>query len=279
MAEQILINGKRTTTVSFTDRGLNYGDGVFETIAVFENQPLCWEEHITRLKLGCERLKIPFSDLEQLKEEADSLIEADKQKQILKLVITRGEGGRGYALPEKCNPTRILSIHPWPDYPDTHYQKGINTRICNTRYSLNPLLAGIKHLNRLEQVLARAEWNDPDIQEGIVRDKEGNVIEGTMSNLFYVYGTQLFTPLLESSGIEGIIRQKIIEQASSMNLKVNVNKIKLDDLLSADEVFLCNSVIGVWPIRKIDEHEFTVGKITKQINETLIKHNCISPVC
>ncbi len=273
MAERTLINGKATNEISFLDRGLQYGDGVFETIAVHNESLLCWDEHLNRLQQGCKRLNISLPDKALLKDETSSLIKSINRG-VIKIIITRGQGGRGYSLPDKQEPSRIISLHPWPEYPKENSSQGINIRVCDYRYAHNSFLAGIKHLNRLEQVLARAEWTDSSITEGLVLDQDDNVIEGTMSNVFCVVDSVLSTPDLTECGVEGIIRNKVLELAS-VNNDIEVKKISLQMLNNADEVFVCNSVIGIWPVKMIEKKTFSVGNNTQQIKQTLLEHHCI----
>lgn len=278
MAIKTFINGKSKDEISFHDRGLQYGDGLFETIAVQNNTLLCWDDHITRLEQGCNRLNIPIPDQEILKNEASLLINSIEHG-VIKVIITRGQGGRGYALPDMPESTRIISLYPWPEYPNGNTVTGINTRACNYRYAHNPTLAGIKHLNRLEQILARSEWTDASIAEGIVMDQENNVIEGTMSNLFYIINDTLCTPDLSACGVEGIIRKKIIELASDLNSDVCIKKTSFELLNDADEIFICNSIIGVWPVKMIDQKSFLVGDKTNQIKQALQERNFIPALC
>ena len=273
MAENTLINGIATTEISFLDRGLQYGDGVFETIATEKGLLLCWDEHIKRLEAGCKRLNIPAQDSEILKREALALIDSNK-KSVIKIIITRGQGGRGYAAPDQPEANRIVSLFPFPEYPADN-SNGISVRICDYRYAQNEALAGIKHLNRLEQVMARSEWTDTAIAEGVVLDNKNNVIEGTMSNIFCVKDDVLSTPELNLCGVEGIIRNKILELAPTLEINSQVKLISLDELKNADEIFVCNSVIGLWPVTKLEEQNFSVGNMTKQIRQTLLAANCI----
>lgn len=181
----MLVNGEQHDTIAIMDRGFQYGDGLFETIEVRANQPIFLEQHLKRLNADSKRLYLPQIDVDLLHSEIHQLCQ-NVGNAVLKIIITRGSGGRGYRQPDVIQPTRILSLYPFPDYPKSYYFDGIVARICKTRLGLNPDLAGIKHLNRLEQVMARAEWNDAAIQEGIMLDFNGRVIEGTMTNLFYV---------------------------------------------------------------------------------------------
>jgi len=260
----ILVNGECKEHIEISDRGFQYGDGLFETIAVANGQPVFLDRHLDRLNAGCRRLYIPFPGTELLALEAQKLSQ-HSSKAVLKLILTRGSGGRGYRQPEVIQTTRVLSLHPFPDYPDSYQEQGIAVRICDTRLGLNPGLAGIKHLNRLEQIMARAEWTDPAIQEGIMLDINDHVIEGTMTNLFYIKNNTLYTSSLDQSGVAGIIRGIIMTIASDHDLSVIEHTFTKDELLSADEVFVCNSIIGIWPIKQIATACFPVGLITRQL--------------
>ena len=208
-----------------------------------------------------------------------SLLIASRASGICKIIITRGQGDRGYAVPDKGKSTRIISLHPWPEYPDENSVTGINTRLCDYRYARNPVLAGMKHLNRLEQIIARSEWQDASIAEGIVLDQNNNVIEGTMSNLFYFIDDTLCTPDLSDCGVEGIIRKKIIGLASDLNIDICIKKTSFELLTDADEIFICNSIIGVWPVKMIDKLSFSVGERTREIKQALEERNFITRLC
>ena len=275
MIINILINGKVQDSLSAQDRGLQYGDGVFETIAVADAVPLCLEEHFCRLQEGCERLSMPAPALPALRAEV-ARVAGGSPRAALKIILTRGVGGRGYAAPAEPRPNRIIMRYPWPGYPPENATTGVTLRFCRQRYGINPALAGIKHLNRLEQILARREWQDQAIAEGLVMDMDDNVIEGTMSNLFMVKNNELLTPDLSGCGIRGVIRQKIIDLAARLDLAVREQTIPAALLYRADELFLCNSLIGVWPVRRIEEQPFKPGAITRHIRQALIEENAIT---
>ncbi len=256
----MLVNGERENRISANDRGFLYGDGLFETLAVIDGKTCLWRRHMARLQLGCERLGISMPDHEQLWVEAEQEI-AGTGRGVLKIIVTRGQGGRGYRPPAAVNPTRVLQLTPWPDYPDAAWRQGITARICHTRLGTNPALAGIKHLNRLEQVLARAEWQDSAIAEGIMLDVDERVIEGTMSNLFMICGGCLVTPDLSRCGTAGVMRELIIEVAGRLALPVIIKDVYLDDLLQADALFFSNSLIGIWPVKSLQERSFSLQVI------------------
>jgi 4-amino-4-deoxychorismate lyase len=220
------------------------------------------------LQAGCERLGIPLMDTVQLAREANELL-AGAGRGVLKLVVTRGSGGRGYRAPAKVTPRRILQLHPWPDFPPAAAEAGVAVRLCTIRLCHNPLLAGIKHLNRLEQVLARREWDDPQIGEGLLLDVDGRLVEGTMSNLFLVREESLLTPDLGRCGVAGIMRTIILEQAERQSLTADIRVLDMDDLQTADEVFLCNSLIGIWPVISIDGRPYRKGAITIHMQQLL----------
>lgn len=270
----ILINGQPTGQIDARDRGLHYGDGLFETIAVRDGRPQLWDRHLARLTAGCERLRLPAPDAALLAAEAAQLCDGVAQG-VLKIILTRGVGGRGYAIPHADAATaagrmsRILIRLPAPDYPATHYRDGVAVRLCELRLGDAPALAGIKHLNRLEQVLARSEWSDPGIAEGLMRDAEGAVIEGTMSNLFIVRTGGLETPELTRCGVAGVMRGRIIDRARELGLAVTERRLMPADLAAADECFLCNSLIGIWPVRRIDDNVLPVGPLTRWLTEQL----------
>ncbi|MEJ2347014.1 MAG: aminodeoxychorismate lyase [Gammaproteobacteria bacterium] len=263
-----LVNGEPTQCLDAADRGLQYGDGVFETLAVRDGIPAHWDRHMARLREGCARLGIEPPAPELLRREAHQECGASARG-VLKLIVTRGSGGRGYRIPVPSRPARILSLHPWPDYPSDWQCDGIAMRVCVTRWSLNPALAGIKHLNRLEQVLARSEWDNPDIAEGLMLNSRGQVISGTMTNIFVVQDDALITPDLAECGICGITRARVLEAAADLGMDCRVLPLDLEQLLRARELFVCNSVAGIWPVRKLEQVSFAAGSATRQLTQAL----------
>lgn len=259
-----LLNGEKKHCIDFSDRGFQYGDGLFETIEIINGTPIFLNQHLRRLNSGCQRLLIPTPDIEILKKEAFQLSQ-DSSHAVLKIIVTRGSGGRGYRQPKEIKVTRLFSLHPYPDYSEDLLIQGVNARFCKMRLGINPVLAGIKHMNRLEQVLARAEWDSPDIYEGLMLDINENVIEGTMSNVFLIKDNVIYTPVITHCGVKGIIRDIIIQLAKKYVTPVIEKKISKDDVFSADEVFITNSIIGIWPIRQIEWRNYKVDVMTRQL--------------
>jgi 4-amino-4-deoxychorismate lyase len=258
-----LVNGQ-PTGVDPADRGLAYGDGLFETMGAVDGRIRWLDLHFDRLEDGCRRLAIPAPPRAMLEQE----IAAHCPKQgraIVKLIVTRGSGPRGYAPPETASPTRVLAISSWPEYDDSHYRRGIAVRVCRLRLGENTALAGIKHLSRLEQVLAELEIKGHAVQQGLVMDASNRVVGGTNSNLFAVNGAEVATPALTRCGVKGVMRRAVLEAATTLELRVTERDLTLEQVLGAEELFMTNSLFGVWPVATLDAQRFVVGPVTKRL--------------
>jgi 4-amino-4-deoxychorismate lyase len=264
----ILVNGVETDRVSAADRGLSYGDGVFRTIAVREGLAQHWSRHHAKLATDCESIRLRCPDAALLAQEV-SCVCAREPNCALKVVITRGIGERGYRYGADTAPTRILLSAPLPKYPQTYAEFGVKVRLCRLKLAPQPATAGVKHLNRLENVLARAEWSDSGIAEGILCDIDDNVIGGTMTNVFVVKNATLATPSLHRCGISGLTRDRLIEAAAHYGAPCDVRTLAWNNVMSADEVFLVNSLIGVWPVRDIEGVTYSVGPLTRAAQDWL----------
>lgn len=260
----IVVNGLRDDRVSVLDRGFTLGDGVFETIAVRDGRPRLWNEHMERLADGCRRLHLPCPGPDLLAEEVEQCREGDPDGTV-RLTVTRGPGARGYAMPARPQPTRAVAWFPGlPKFPRT----ALCLRWCETRLAESPVLAGLKHLNRLEQVLARAEWNDDRIDDGIMRAAGGDVIECTSCNLFLVVGDRLVTPDLSRCGVAGVVRRRVLELAQSLGQSVTVGRVAVDDVAEADELFVTNVSRGVAPVAVVDDRERAApGPVTARLRD------------
>jgi len=255
----ILVNGV-AGSIAADDRGLLYGDGLFETVLFVGGRAPLWPRHVTRLAVGCARLLLPAPDDDLLAREA-AHASAGHARAVVRMTLTRGAGPRGYAIPETVQPARIVAASPAPIVPADWYHSGLRVRACALRLSEQPRLAGIKHLNRLEQVLARAEWNDANIAEGILCDGAGRVIGATAANLFAMVGGRLVTPALERCGIAGVARAEVLTQRPDCE----VRDLTMTELIHADEVFLTNSVRGILPVTALDDHRWPVGDVARAL--------------
>lgn len=264
MAPRALIDGSEADCLTVADRGLQYGDGLFETLAVRDGTPCLWHAHFDRLARGAERLGIPCPPRELLLHECRQLA-AGKSAGVLKIILTRGSGGRGYGPPANPQPIRILTLHPWPDYPTDWGERGVDVAFCRTPLGENPVLAGLKHLNRLEQVLARSEWRDRGIAEGLMQDGRDRIIGGTMSNLFLVRAGRLLTPQLDTCGIAGTVRNLVLRIAGAFGIEVLERDIMRTDLVAADGLFLTNALIGVWPVRRLETREISLDNLPSEL--------------
>ncbi len=272
-ATTVLVNGETQDRVSIQDRGFQFGDGVFETLAICAGKPLLWERHLQRLFEGCARLRIEAPPERVLWDEAKQLC-VHAQRAVLKLVVTRGSSERGYALSDGGTPTRVLTLRPWPRHPEKAAQAGVDVCLCRTRISRNPQLAGIKHLNRLEQVLARAEWQR-EFAEGLMFDDRDCLIEGTASNVFLVSQGTLLTPDLSQSGVAGVMRALVLEYAQTESLPCKITGITRSQLDAAEEIFLSNSLIGIWPVRRVESRVYEPGEVTRRVQRGTREYYCL----
>lgn len=258
---ECLVDGEISDQISAADRGLHYGDGIFETIAVVGGQPRFWQGHMDRLSAGCEQLDLSVTPQSVLLRELKT-VSAGQSHCVVTIIVTRGISDRGYASRTPSEVNRIVSSHAWPLAEGDPVTLGIRARMCDLRLGIQPALGGIKHLNRLEQVMARREWDDPAILEGILLDREDHVISGVSSNIFLVWSGRLLTPRLDRCGIRGVMRAAIL---SAFRERCEQRRLMLDMLPEADEVFVCDSVRGVLPVTRIDHWEYDIGPVTRDV--------------
>jgi 4-amino-4-deoxychorismate lyase len=243
----VLINSQPGDSIAVADRGLSFGDGVFRTLECIHGRPRLWPWQYARLQADTAALGLECPHESLLLDEL-ARAAAGLERAVGKITLTRGSGTRGYAPTAGALPTRVVNATPWGGYPAELVSQGIRMRVCDLRLAQQPRLAGIKHLNRLENVLARGEWHDPAIREGLLLDCHENVIEGTMSNLFLLADGQWRTPLLDQCGVAGAVRAWVMAQ-----LAVEESRLSLQQLLAADALFVCNSLAGIWPVASLGD--------------------------
>jgi len=268
----MIINGLPGDSLKANDRGLMYGDGVFRTLRISQGKPFLWQQQYDKLQHDCAAIEIRCPSIQILAGDLEHLLLSRAelaQNAIVKIIITRGAATRGYAPAANPQVTRIVSISPVPDYPASFASQGIKAHLCKLRLGHQPRLAGIKHLNLLENVLAAAEWNDAAIAEGILLDEDGHIIEGTRSNLFLVRNGKLYTPDLSKCGVAGLQRERVIDYAKQHKIVCKITELTMDDLLAADEIFMVNSVIGLWPVRELPRFSCKHFPVSLQIQDWL----------
>lgn len=262
-----LVNGHPAESVDALDRGLAYGDGVFRTLRTEAGQPLWWRDQYAKLAADCAALMLACPDEALLRAEVCRVAAAGEG--VAKIMITRGAGARGYALPVGQACTRIVLSAPLPAHARPDAPADIAARWCTLRLARQPRLAGIKHLNRLENVLARAEWDDPAVFEGLLCDDSGAVIGGVMSNLLIAKAGELFTPDLGQCGVAGVARTRLLRAMERRGIPLHIGRLLPDAILAADEVMLCNSVIGVRRVGRLDDVTWTPAGWTTTLNDAL----------
>ena len=283
MASAVLVNGQPPAdpsgSIAYDDRGLNYGDGLFETAVLRGGAVRFLQAHLQRLREGCERLRIEYPGDESLLADIRT-IGAAQADGVVKIVVTRGSGGRGYRPAANLRSTRIVTLHP---LPAANPHADIVVRWCDTRLSRNPALAGMKHLNRLEQVLAQLEWSDAAIGEGLMLDTEGELVCATASNVFiggardfYIADNvfigrndALFTPDLRYCGVRGVMRGQVLRAADELGIAVSEEPLWPRDLDDATEIFVTNAVRGIRSITALAELRWEAGTLARRLAAAL----------
>lgn len=251
-----LINGLEQDALPASDRAIQFGDGCFTTARILDGNICLLEAHIRRLQLGCEKLMIPFTHWDTLRQEMCKLA-SGKQDGVLKVIITRGSGGRGYSAASCLSPTRILSVSAYPAHYSRWREEGVTLTLSPIRLGRNPMLAGIKHLNRLEQVLIRTHLEQTDADEALVLDSEGFITECCAANLLWRQGSEVFTPSLDQAGVNGIMRQFCLEQLARSGFRVVEVSAGEAALQTADEVVICNALMPVVPVRAYGQQRWS----------------------
>lgn len=265
MSVRIFIGAIQVDGIPANDRGLAYGDGLFETMRVHRGGMPWWDAHWKRLEQGAQRLRMRLPDRALVETQAAELF-ADTGNGVLKLIVTRGSGGRGYAPPTDPAPTWLLSRHPLPPTPRAG---GLVLRWCDTRLALQPALAGLKHCNRLEQVLARGEWDDPaalhrDADEGLLCSTDDDVVCATAANLFVLRDNRWCTPQIDRCGVAGICRDWMLRQTGAVQTRLSVT-----DVETAEALVLCNAVRGILGVARLGDRAWlphpAVAAICRQL--------------
>ena len=251
--------------LDWQERALHYGDGLFETLLRYEGEIPHWQAHYDRLSRGCARLSIALPEEAWLRQRVERHA-GNEDNAVIKIIVSRGRGGRGLQMPDDARPSVLIFPYPWTPAPGD----GLRVILCQSRLPRNPALAGLKHLNRLDYVLAALELqNRTDVDEGIVCDSEGFLVEGLISNLFFVVRDRVYTPSLEFAGVAGIMRQQALDHLNREGIEVEIGRFPPELLLEASECFLCNSVRGVRPILAIDTQTLDIGALTRSLMAAL----------
>ncbi len=265
MNSVVLINGEEQDKISIFSRNMQYGDGLFETCVAMDNQILFWSCHFSRLEIGCEKLNINKIDegvwLSDIKKAfALSL----KKNCIVKLILSRGNSLRGYGYKDDIKPVRIVIIS---EMHQSLINKEFSLEYSTSGYHSNPQLAGIKHCNRLEQILARSNLS---CNEAIMLDEKENVISVTQGNIYFIFGNKLLTPKLDRCGVVGSRRSLILELARSLKMDALESNISINQAQQADEVFISNSIIGIQPVHAIERHKLGKNPQTEKIRKAFL---------
>lgn len=259
-----LVNGEPSQTIAADDRGFQYGDGLFETALLTDGRVRFLDDHLQRLFSGCARLGITPPPKETLLREIEQVTTA-VERGVLKIIVTRGAGGRGYRPADTLISTRVVALHAFSDVP----QRALRLRWCDIRLGRNARLAGIKHLNRLEQVLAQSEWREGEADEGLMLDTEGEVVCATSGNVFVVRDGALMTPDLRFCGVRGVMRAQVLKAAAKLRLAISEEPLWPHDVETASEVFITNAVRGIRSAASLDSLQWSETSVATRLANAL----------
>jgi len=268
------IDGALSSSNLLSERGLAYGHGLFETMRLHQGQLPLLSWHLDRLARDASILSIPLQ-LPIIERHINDFQRYLRQQKIdngvVKLIVAAGDGGRGYKNPVTIKP-RVICVYS--DLPQLDHQ-GVNLWRCQYRLPSNPVLSGIKHLNRLDQVLARNEWTDDLYSDGLMFDQHNQLVETTSANIFLHCPRQgWLTPDLSNAGVSGVMRALLLEEIfPRLAIKVTVTDIDSDRLSGCDHMFICNSVRGLTPVLGFSQDQnlvtLTIGNDVKMLQSAL----------
>ncbi|MCH8500319.1 MAG: aminodeoxychorismate lyase [Aliidiomarina sp.] len=247
------VDGNITDTLALTDRSWQFADGCFTTIAMSQGQLQLWPLHWSRLQQCAQRLGLGqiseseiIADWEELRQ---SLAPEYLTKAVVKIVLTRGDGGRGYTPPASTIVRRILTVSEFPSHYEAWQEEGIAMGRAQLKLGRQPALAGLKTLNRLEQVLLKQELaQDETLDDLVVFDSDDYIVEATAANLFWRQGDKWYTPALDQAGVAGVAREQLLK----VNPQVKIGHYRWQSLQQADELLICNALMGLVPVRQLD---------------------------
>lgn len=268
-----LVNGRQSHSVELTDRSFQYGDGCFTTMLVKDGFPLFWESHCDRMNACLDVLQIPKPNWVQVLDWVEQAINGfDSQEKCgIKLHISRGSGGRGYGIQGAQEARITVSTFGYPEYYESWQRDGVNLGISSVALGHLPMLAGHKHNNRIEQVLVKAEIEQCGWQDALVLDIADNVIETSMANIFWRNANgEWSTPLLDKSGVAGVMRRHVLKQLEALSLNCNIEPTPLTALETAQEIFITNSLLQIVPVTSIGTKNYPIGQMTRTIQEKMI---------
>lgn len=260
------VNGQHQSAIAISDRAIAYGDGIFTTAKIYNGQIQFLSSHLNRLIEGCQYLKINFTQSQALVDEIVNVAQ-HYPLAVLKIIITAGSGGRGYSRQGVGDAQVIVSIHDFPAHYKHWSEQGVSLVDCNIQLGLNPLLKGLKHLNRLEQVLIRDELDNSPADDLLVCDLNGFVVETSSANVFWMRGDKVYTPVLQDAGVVGLYRKNVLSFDSSIQL-VKEKRLELNDITS---MFICNSVMGVIPVSQLKNKPLDIAPVLNY-RKSLLNH-------
>ena len=265
---QVWVNGVAVKEIDALDRGLAYGDGLFATMRIVNGEVQFLSAHLARLAQGAQRLGFIWQASESLTNQLQQLA-SSKSDGCVKLLLSRGVGGRGYAAPNPCLVNEVVSLSDLPQHYGLWQKEGISLALSDILLAKQPRLAGIKHLNRLEQVLIKSVEIPTGFDDWLVLDAEGCVIESSMANLFFIKGKTVFTPAISHSGVAGMMREQVIYALIDLGYNLDIKPINHNDLAQFEHCFITNSLLGLVDINHIDSLSYSKSSFSDTLRQIL----------
>ena len=271
-----LINGIAAEYLAADDRSIQFGDGLFETMLVRDGRVIQLAEHLDRLHVSAQRLSISMPQRPVFIDDIDKLIdEAGSACGVIKLIVTRGRSSRGYQYDHQAGSNRLVRFsaiqRQYSSILSAELLRG-DLYLCNTPASVNTALAGMKHLNRLDNVLARNEFAADRYIDGLMSDVDGHIIEGSMSNLFAIRDRVLYTPDLGRAGVDGVMRNTVLELAGQAGIEYSVCTLTRPELEQMDCLFITNSLIGMKAVDNLEDTHYSDFSLCEQLFEQLLTY-------
>lgn len=247
--------------VSTLDRSFNYGDGFFTTMQVKAGQIQLWPLHLARLQQAAAQLHFASINWQQLSGQVQAAI--TEPAQVIKVLISRGEGGRGYSSLGANKPQIYISSSALPNYQQWQ-QQGISLGVAQLKLAIQPALAGIKHTSRLEQVLIKQQLMQTPYDDLLVLDQQDFVCEVSAANIFFYQQQQWYTPSIERAGVNGVMRQHLMQCLAVK--EVNWTLAQLDDV---ESMFICNALMEIVPVQRFLHRELDMSAVTTLMKRQL----------
>ncbi len=255
-----LVNGQPARSIPADDRAFLYGDQLFETIAFRAGRAPLWQHHMARLKDSAPRLFMPVPDPELLAAECRLLL-GERGDGVVRISLSRGSGGHAFEPLAEPSLRRVLTRRKWPEHLEEQRKRGLVVHRSPVRLAESSGLAGIKHGNRLEQVLAAEHARRAGVDEALVFATSGELIESIAGNVVLLVDGAALTPILDRAGVAGVGLSWLEQAADGAISRARLHAVDID---RAEAILMINSIAGIRPVRMLDERALTIPPLVRR---------------